>query len=252
MRPLIVIPTYNERENICQIVPAVLALDPEICVLVVDDSSPDGTARAVEEMHSQSLEGRLFLETRPRKLGLAKAYIHGFEFAIRNGFDFVVQMDADGSHSPRDLATMLSLTDQADFLIGSRYVNGGGTRNWGPGRRLLSRFGGYYARSILGVAITDFTGGFNGWNIQVLRASDLSSLASEGYTFQIELKYRASRLGFQGLEFPIIFEERRAGQSIPAAECWRRSVRSPKSRSTKRWEPMSRAWSSRCRRRCRC
>jgi len=213
VRPLIVIPTYNERENICQIVPAVLALGAELCVLVVDDSSPDGTAQAVQEMRSHEFEARLFLETRPRKLGLAKAYIHGFEFAIRRGFDFVVQMDADGSHSPRDLATMLSLANQADFLVGSRYVSGGGTRNWGPGRKLLSRFGGYYSRTILGVAIADFTGGFNGWNIQVLRALDLASLTSDGYTFQIELKYRASRLGFQALEFPIIFEERRAGQS---------------------------------------
>ena len=213
MRPLIVIPTYNERENICQIVPAVLAVDPEICVLVVDDSSPDGTAHAVEEMRARAFEGRLFLETRPRKLGLAKAYIHGFEFAIRRGFDFVVQMDADGSHSPRDLATMLSLADRADFLIGSRYVTGGGTRNWGPGRKLLSRFGGYYSRSILGSLSPISRAVSTAGRSEVFRALDLGSLVSEGYTFQIGVRSVGPAWGFRHWNSPIIFEERRAGQS---------------------------------------
>jgi dolichol-phosphate mannosyltransferase len=157
--------------------------------------------------------GRLSLSLRPRKLGLGTAYVHGFGWGLDHDHDFLIQMDADWSHHPRYLPDMLRLAEEGDFVIGSRYVKGGGTLNWGAMRRLLSRFGSFYSRAILGVGIADFTGGFNGWSARLLRRMGLDTLRSNGYSFQIEMKYRAHRLGCRHLEFPIVFDERREGRS---------------------------------------
>jgi dolichol-phosphate mannosyltransferase len=212
-KPLVIIPTYNERENVEQLIPAVFNTDSRLHVLVVDDGSPDGTADAVLQLKETSCAQRLFLCSRSGKLGLSSAYIHGFNWGLANGYDFLIEMDADWSHQPRYLATMLECAAKTDFVIGSRYISGGGTLNWGAGRRILSKFGGLYSSIILGAHIADFTGGFNGWSADVLSAIGLHKLKSNGYSFQIELKYRAHKLGFEYLEFPIIFDERRAGKS---------------------------------------
>jgi dolichol-phosphate mannosyltransferase len=216
LNPLVIIPTYNERVNIQQIIPAILNLDDRLHILVVDDGSPDDTAGAVSCL-TGSFSGRVLLSRRPGKMGLGSAYIHGFLRGMDEGYDFFIQMDADWSHNPRYLKEVMWLAHDADFVIGSRYVPGGGTLNWGLGRRLLSRFGSFYARAVLGVKIADFTGGFNGWSAEVLRAVDVRLLRSNGYSFQIELKYRAHSLGFRHREFPIIFDERRSGKSKMSA-----------------------------------
>jgi dolichol-phosphate mannosyltransferase len=217
LKPLVVIPTYNERENIIRLIPAILEVDSRIHILIIDDGSPDNTAGAVLEAKQRSPDMRVFLQSRPAKLGLGSAYVQGFQAGLSNQYDFLIQMDADWSHRPHHLETLLSLAQKADFVVGSRYVPGGGILNWGAGRRLLSRFGGWYSRLILGAGFSDFTGGFNGWSGQVLRAIRLDTLRSDGYSFQIELKYRAHRLGYRHLEFPIFFDERRAGRSKMSA-----------------------------------
>jgi len=213
IRPLVVIPTYNERENMSRLIPAVLGADTSLHVLVVDDGSPDDTAGVILELMEKEYAGRVFLNSRLRKQGLGRAYVDGFNWGLENGYDFLIEMDGDWSHHPRYLGAMLRLAKEADFVIGSRYVPDGGTLNWGIGRQVLSKFGSLYSRLILGVRIADFTGGFNGWSAEVLRKIDLDTLRSNGYSFQIELKYRADKLGFSHTEFPIIFDERRAGKS---------------------------------------
>ncbi len=225
-RPLVVIPTYNERENIPGLISAILETDPSLHVLVVDDGSPDGTAPAVLELKDAGHGDRIFLLARSEKLGLGKAYVDGFDWGLEKGFDFMIEMDGDWSHHPKFLGEMIRLAREADFVIGSRYVPGGGTINWGVGRRVLSKFGSMYSRSVLGVAIADFTGGFNGWSAEILRRIQLHTIRSNGYSFQIELKYRAHRLGFKHAEFPIMFQERRKGRSkmsaaIAAEAFWR-------------------------------
>ncbi len=216
-KPLIVIPTFKERDNVGTLVPAIMTLDNRLHVLIVDDASPDDTAGAVLDLQRSGYAGRLFLNTRPGKLGLGNAYVHGFTWGLANGYDFLVQMDADWSHPPRYLPTMLQLAGETDFVIGSRYIPGGGTLHWGAGRRILSKFGSCYSRAILKAHFSDFTGGFNGWSAHVLREVELDTLRSNGYSFQIELKYRAERLGFRYLEFPFVFDERRAGKSKMSA-----------------------------------
>jgi dolichol-phosphate mannosyltransferase len=213
MKSLVIIPTYNEIENISQIVPAVFSREPLVHVLVVDDNSPDGTQSKVEEMQ-RSYKG-LHLMKRMGKQGLGKAYLAGFEWALQEGYEFIVEMDADFSHRPEDLSQMLRTaeTTSVDFIIGSRYVSGGRTENWSWLRKLISRGGSLYSRIILGFPINDWTGGFNGWRAQVLRAIGLESIQSNGYSFQIELKYKASKKKFQSKEIPIVFADRRVGQS---------------------------------------
>jgi dolichol-phosphate mannosyltransferase len=220
-RPLVILPTFNEKANLPGLIPAILSVDSRLHVLVVDDNSPDGTADAVRELMATLEDRRLFLETRTGKLGLASAYLHGFSWALAAGYDFMIEMDADWSHQPKYLKEMLALALEFEFVIGSRYVAGGGTLHWGLARRLLSRFGSRYARWVLGVEIADFTGGFNGWHADVLRRVCIDSIRSEGYGFQIELKYRSAQLGFTHREFPIVFDERRAGKSkMSAAIAW--------------------------------
>ena len=212
MKVLVIIPTYNEVENISLIVPAVRALGSEISVLVVDDSSPDGTGDAVKKL--AQLDSQVFLLTRPQKQGLGRAYISGFEWGLAQNYDVLIEMDADFSHRPEDLKGLVEKMRQgADFVVGSRYVKGGGTLNWGLGRKIISRGGSLYSRLILGFPLNDWTGGFNAWSRQTLEKIQLASVKSNGYSFQIELKFRAQRAGCKGVESPILFEDRRAGQS---------------------------------------
>jgi dolichol-phosphate mannosyltransferase len=214
MRALIVVPTYNEAENINQLVEAILASTPSsVDILIVDDHSPDGTG-ALADILAVRHEPRVQVLHRERKMGLGTAYVAGFHWGMsRSEYAALIEMDADFSHHPSYLKTMLETLETSDVAIGSRYVEGGGTRNWGIGRKILSRGGSFYSRLILGAPIRDFTGGFNGWRRPVLDAVDLGSLRSDGYSFQIELKYRAFLRGFRIREFPIIFEDRKVGKS---------------------------------------
>ena len=209
MKNLVIIPTYNEKENIANIVPAVLAAAPAVEILVVDDNSPDGTGAVVKAMNNP----RVHLLSRPGKAGLGKAYLAGFEWGLQRGFEGLVEMDADFSHRPQDLPKLLAALGANDFVMGSRYVRGGSTVNWGLIRKIISRGGGIYSSLILGYPIKDWTGGFNAWKAEVLRKIGLEKVQSNGYSFQIELKYRASCEQFKGVEVPIVFEDRRVGQS---------------------------------------
>lgn len=211
-RSLVIIPTYNEIDNIKGLISAVLEGTPASNeILVVDDGSPDGTGQLVDSIASTS--SRVHVLHRAKKMGLGTAYVAGFRWGLERAFDDLIEMDADFSHDPKYLPKMLDLLRNYDFVIGSRYVLGGGTKNWGLSRQILSRCGSFYSRIILGAKIRDFTGGFNGWRRQVLEAIDLESLRSDGYSFQIELKYRAYNRGFRFIEFPIVFEDRKVGKS---------------------------------------
>lgn len=212
MKILVIIPTYNEKENISQILPAVLKADQDVELLVVDDSSPDGTGAVVQKITES--EKRVHLLSREKKEGLGRAYLAGFSWALKANYDAVVEMDADFSHRPEDLLGLLKdLRAGKDFVIGSRYVEGGSTLHWGLLRKIISKGGSLYARMILGFPVQDWTGGFNGWSRGTLEKIGLHRIQSNGYSFQIELKYRALRAGCQGREVPIIFEDRRVGKS---------------------------------------
>ncbi len=212
LRPaLVVLPTYNERENLEPISRAILAATDEVDVLVVDDGSPDGTGELADQIARR--EPRVKVLHRENKEGLGRAYLAGFAVALREGYRLVLEMDADFSHDPKYLPGMLELAKEADLVIGSRNVAGGGTVDWGWGRRLLSRGGSFYARTILGVGVRDLTGGFKCFRREVLEAIDLASVQCSGYAFQIELTYRTIRRGFRVREMPILFADRRVGQS---------------------------------------
>ncbi|MBF5046323.1 polyprenol monophosphomannose synthase [Aggregicoccus sp. 17bor-14] len=209
---LVCIPTYNERENLEPIVRAVLAADPRVDILVVDDNSPDGTGQVADALAAELPRVRVL--HREKKQGLGRAYLHAFRWALAEPYAYVIEMDADFSHDPRYLPTLLDTAMAgADLVLGSRYVPGGGTVNWGVGRKLLSRGGSLYARSILGVRVRDLTGGFKCFSRRVLEALDLDAVGSSGYGFQIELTYRTLRKGFRVQEVPIVFEDRRVGKS---------------------------------------
>jgi dolichol-phosphate mannosyltransferase len=216
-RTLIVIPTYNERECLPQIVPAVRAAIPEAAVLVVDDGSPDGTGALADQL--AAADARVRVLHRAAKGGLGAAYLAAFQQALAapahgGGWDRIVQMDADFSHDPNDVPRLLAALDAgADLAIGSRYVAGGGTENWGLGRRLVSRGGGLYARGVLGVGIHDLTAGFKAWRASTLRGIQLGAVSARGYGFQIEMTFRALRNDFRVVEVPIRFIDRRVGQS---------------------------------------
>lgn len=211
-RSLIIIPTYNEASNIPSLMQAIWKEVPETHILVVDDNSPDKTADIVKDLQKDSAE-KLFLLQRKGKEGLGTAYIAGFKWALNHSYDQMIQMDADFSHNPRTLPEMLKTLQSSSFAIGSRYIKGGGTENWSFLRKCISKIGSFYARSILGVKIHDFTGGFNGWTSKVLKSLNLDTIKSQGYSFQIELKYQAVSAGFKPKEIPITFNERRSGQS---------------------------------------
>ncbi len=210
-RALVCLPTYDERENLGPMVQAILAAVPQVEILVVDDNSPDGTGRLADEIAAR--EPRVHVLHRAGKEGLGKAYLAAFAWALARDYGLVLEMDCDFSHDPRYLPGMLGAAEEADLVLGSRYVKGGGTVNWGLGRKLISRGGSLYARTILGLPVRDLTGGFKCFRREVLEAIDLPSVESTGYTFQIELTFRAFRRGFRVREIPIVFEDRRVGQS---------------------------------------
>ena len=210
-RALVCVPTYDERENVEPITRAILEATPDVDVLVIDDSSPDGTGEIADAIAAR--EPRVKVLHRPGKEGLGKAYLAGFSWALARGYALVLEMDADFSHNPRYLPEMLERARRAELVLGSRNVRGGGTVNWGIGRKLLSRGGSLYARTILGLPVRDLTGGFKCFHREVLEAIDLESVQCSGYAFQIELTYRAIKKGFRVIELPIVFEDRRVGRS---------------------------------------
>jgi dolichol-phosphate mannosyltransferase len=211
-RILVIIPTYDEAENLPRIVPCVLEQDPRVDVLVVDDGSPDGTGRIADAMAEKN--DRISVLHRPGKGGLGRAYLAGFEQGLELGYDILFEMDADFSHPPEALPALIAGFEDADVMIGSRYVDGRVTvSNWPMSRLLVSYFGSHYARIITGMPVRDGTGGFNGWKREVLEKVGLDRVQSNGYAFQIELKFRAWRAGFTLAETPILFTERDTGES---------------------------------------
>lgn len=211
VRAIVVLPTYNERANLTELIPIVLN-DPRFDVLVVDDNSPDGTAQAVEKLAGE-YPGRVHLKRRSGKLGLGTAYREAFRWVLSRDYEIICQMDADFSHDPHVLPRLADATAFADVVLGSRYVPGGKTADWSTGRRLLSRGGSAYARTILGLKYQDLTGGFKCFRRRVLETIDTDSVDCTGYAFQIEVTYRAHQAGFKIIEIPITFHERRAGCS---------------------------------------
>ena len=210
---LIIIPTYNESDNVEKLLDLISRTDPAAHVLIVDDNSPDRTYEIVERLMQTSYPGRLFLLKRAGKLGLGTAYIAGFKWALAHDYDYIFEMDADFSHDPKYLPAFLAAIETHDLVLGSRYVPGGGVKNWGLLRKFISRGGSLYARTILGLSLRDLTGGFKCFRRQVLEAIDLDSIKSNGYSFQIEMTYRACCKGFRVFETPIVFEDRTAGKS---------------------------------------
>ena len=208
-KPLVIIPTYNEALNIKFIINEIFKTCPDINILIVDDNSPDGTAEIVHQM----LDKRIYILKRTKKQGLASAYIEGFKKGIDLGFNRFIQMDADFSHKPEYLPLMLENLKKYDFVIGSRNIKGGGVQNWSFFRNLISKAGSLYSKVILFCPINDLTGGFNGWRKEVLEGISLNNIISLGYSFQIELKYKAYKKGFKYIEFPIIFPDRKYGES---------------------------------------
>ena len=211
---LVIIPTYNEIENISNIIDAVLDKPDGFNVLVIDDASPDGTQDAVRSK-MQQYPGRVFMETREGKLGLGTAYIHGFKWALKRGYEYVIEMDADFSHNPDDLTRLYhECKDRgADMAIGSRYVSGVNVVNWPMGRVLMSYFASMYVRIVTRMKLRDATAGFVCYRRNVLEALDLDKIQFKGYAFQIEMKFRAYRRKFRIVEVPIIFVNRRLGTS---------------------------------------
>jgi dolichol-phosphate mannosyltransferase len=208
----LVLPTYNEAENLEPLVAAALANLPDSArALVVDDNSPDGTGGLADRL--AAAEPRIEVLHRAEKEGLGPAYIAGFRHALAAGAGRILEMDSDFSHDPADLPRLLAATEEADVAIGSRYVSGGGVENWSKLRQAISRGGSTYARAVLGLPIRDLTGGFKCFRREVLETIDLDAIASKGYAFQVEMTYQAIQLGFGVTEVPIVFRERRAGAS---------------------------------------
>jgi dolichol-phosphate mannosyltransferase len=210
-RALVIIPTYNEKENIHSVVELVLSQASNIDVLVVDDNSPDGTGAIVSEM--AKAEPRVHLLGRSGKLGLGTAYIAGFKWGLSQGYDYLIEMDADFSHDPREIPNMLKAVQQADLILGSRYIDGVRVVNWPLSRLFLSKGASYYVRIITGLPVHDPTGGFKCFHRRVLEAIELDRVRSNGYAFQIEMTYNAWMKGFRVREIPITFADRYAGQS---------------------------------------
>ena len=222
-RALVIVPTYNERENIVRLIDGVLAQDERLEVLVVDDGSPDGTGALVTELAER--QARVHLLSRPRKLGLGTAYLAGFRWALERGYEFVFEMDADFSHDPNHLPQFLRMIDNADLVLGSRYRHGKVTVvNWPIGRLMLSYFANVYARAVTGLPLFDATGGFKCFRRKVLEAIDLNDVRSNGYAFQIEMSFRAWRQGFRIVEIPIVFHDRTEGESKMSGNIVREAV----------------------------
>jgi dolichol-phosphate mannosyltransferase len=209
----VVLPTYNEADNLPGIAAAILVALPAVALLVVDDSSPDGTGELAEELARK--DPRVRVHHRPAKAGLGRAYLDGFRVALAGGATAIVQMDADWSHDPSALPRLVApiTSGEADLVIGSRYVAGGRVEDWGVGRRLISRGGSLFARVVLGLSPHDLTGGFKAWRAATLEAIPFAGVHAGGYVFQIEMTYRAARAGARISEVPITFRDRRVGQS---------------------------------------
>ena len=209
MKTIVVIPTYDEKDNVRPMAEAVLAQSPDLEILFVDDNSPDGTGRIVDEM--AKAEPRVHCLHRTKKEGLGRAYVAGFQEAMRLGADKIVQMDCDFSHDPKDLPRMIA--EDADLTIGSRYVKGGATPGWPFKRRLISRAGGVFIRTVTGMPLRDPTGGFKCWRVSTLEKIDFTTVGSKGYSFQLEMNHRTWKRGFKIVEIPIVFTDRVAGYS---------------------------------------
>jgi len=222
MKALVIIPTYNERENLPLIVPDVLARDIRFSVLIVDDNSPDGTGHLADRMAED--DSRVHVLHRPAKAGLGRAYLAGFKWALERDFDIVFEMDADFSHNPKFLPELLKASDNADIVLGSRYISGVNVINWPMGRLLLSYYANVYARVVTGLPVRDSTGGFKCFRRQVLQAINLDSVHSNGYAFQIEMSFRAWKKGFRIREIPIVFTDREQGHSKMSKRIVREAV----------------------------
>ncbi|GHA77651.1 polyprenol monophosphomannose synthase [Pontibacter akesuensis] len=222
---LVIIPTYNERENIEAMVRKVMSLDHPFELLIIDDGSPDGTADIVRQMQLE-FAGRLHLETRQGKLGLGTAYIHGFKYALRNGYEFIFEMDADFSHNPDDLIRLYlaCAADGYDMAIGSRYVQGVNVVNWPMSRVLMSYFASSYVRLITGMPIHDTTAGFKCYRRKVLETIQLNKIRFVGYAFQIEMKFLSYKYGFKIKEVPIIFTDRTKGTSKMSSGIFKEAI----------------------------
>ncbi len=222
-RYLVIVPTYNEIDNLPRKAPLILAQDERIHILVVDDGSPDGTGALADDLAGEN--PRVHVLHRAGKQGLGRAYLAGFQWGLEHGYDLLFEMDADISHPPEALPRMIDLASHYDVVIGSRYVDGRVTvSNWPMSRLLVSYFGSWYARTITGMPVRDATGGFICWHREVLEAVDLTKVQSNGYAFQIELKYRAYRRGYSLVEFPILFTERDFGESKMSKKIVREAI----------------------------
>ena len=222
MKILVIIPTYNEKENIGTILPLVLKQDQGIEVLVVDDNSPDGTGKLVEELKASN--PRIKLIKREKKSGLGTAYIAGFDYALQNGYDYIFEMDSDFSHDPSYIPDFLKAIKDSDLVLGSRYIRGVNVVNWPITRLLLSYFANVYARWVTGLPVRDSTGGFKCFKREVLEKIGLDNIHSNGYAFQIEMSFRAWKKGFKIKEIPIIFVDRRAGESKMSKKIVREAI----------------------------
>jgi dolichol-phosphate mannosyltransferase len=222
---LVLIPTYNERENIHDIIEAVMALPTGLHLLIIDDGSPDGTADIVRQQ-IERFAGRLFLEERKGKLGLGTAYLHGFQWGLERGYEYIFEMDADFSHNPADLPRLLAACKEqgADLAIGSRYINGVNVVNWPMSRVLLSWFASAYVRFITGMNVRDATAGFKCYRAHALKTILQNPVKFVGYAFQIEMKFKAWKYGFKIVEVPIIFTDRTRGSSKMSGKIVREAV----------------------------
>ena len=223
---IVIIPTYNEIENIEAIIGKVMSLEPTFDLLIVDDGSPDGTGQKVKELQTQFGTNRLHLQERKGKLGLGTAYIHGFKYTLNLGYEYIFEMDADFSHNPDDLVKLYNACadDGADMAIGSRYINGVNVVNWPMSRVLMSYFAGYYVRFITGIPIMDVTAGFKCYTAKVLKTINLDSIRFVGYAFQVEMKFTSWKYGFKIVEVPIIFTDRTKGQSKMSANIFQEAI----------------------------
>jgi dolichol-phosphate mannosyltransferase len=221
-RACVIIPTYNEKENIEKIVPAVLEKDPRISILIVDDNSPDGTGDIADRLAAEN--PRIQVLHREKKAGLGQAYIAGFKFALEKGFDYIFEMDADFSHDPKYLPDFLEAIKEYDLVLGSRYISGVNVINWPMSRLLLSYYANVYTRIVTGLPLRDATGGFKCFRREVLEAINFDEVRSNGYSFQIEMSFRAHKKGFKIKEIPIIFADRMEGASKMSKKIVREAI----------------------------
>lgn len=221
-KALLIIPTYNEIENIKILIPDLLERYPFLNILIVDDNSPDGTGEYVKELSLKN--SRINILQRPEKMGLGTAYVEGYKYMLENGYELSLQMDADYSHDPKEIAVMIEASDEYDLIIGSRYISGVNVINWPMRRLLLSFFANKYTKIITGIPINDATGGYKCFNRKVLEAIDLSKIKSNGYSFQIEMNFKTWKKGFKILEIPIVFTDRTKGKSKMSKKIVREAV----------------------------